>query len=598
MKKIFAIILTLALLLPLCLVTNADGVSALPFYSLGWSDFDEDTYPYLDGLVTCTFKNIGDKAVLHYGNAQMLYGSYTDDDVTAMATKIKTEMDSRPEGMRYLTLFGIAKIMQLAPQNVLFMDHSVTQLKDINTALLKKYKEIGGKLDGLVLDVEYEGLASWWLTTDSSKQENNAVKNKMVYKQIVDDPRYATMIRPLLVERGFKFYEKVTDLTPEIYSICKDSGTKYEISRSVWDTVMRIHLNRYANEWAYEPLQEYFPEASLSDYQSHDSVGWMKGVAVTDDGQSVSGGGNTIKVGNVSCYSYYSARPNNDFYNGYNIYAGYNQAVYEPIPFNTFLHDANFTRRMYEATDSKLIAPWITASCYNDGSKIATLAHTPYYSEQILHLGLMDPEPFLVFMYRPEYTDTEWVTCCQTLNELMAELTRVAGYSDRKPIAMPENWNSDFVLSGMYANGRNIWRITPNTEVVSVADFKVKDSDPTFYVSGQTVTFPGGKIIETATISDVGTCGYWVETDANVSPIVTNDVDRFAKVPAYLEDFESYALGTQITTMNIRDSGAWIVQPKGNPLTVEADGENKVLSVTGNNLLQSHTITSNVIRDI
>ena len=594
MKKVFAILLALALLLPLGLVANAEEITAQPFYSLGWSDFDEDTYPYMDGLVTSTFKNIGDKAIIHYGGAQVMYDNYTEQDVTDFAMALKKEMDSRPEGMRYWTLFGISKIFKLAPENAVYLDHGVVQLKELTTEILKKYKEIGGQLDGLVLDTEYEGLACWFLTTKSEKQPDNAVENPMIYKQIVDDPRYATQIRPLLVERGFKFYENVTDLTPEIYSICKDSGSKYEISRSVWDTVMRMHLNRYANEWCYAPLKEYFPNASLSDYQSHDSLAWMKGVAVTDDGQSISGGGNTFKVGNVSCYSYYSARPNDAFYKDLKNYAGYNQAVYEPIPFNTFLHDANFSRRMYEATDTKLIAPWITASCYNDAGKIATLAHTPYYSEQILHLGLMDPEPFLVFMYRPEYTDAEWVTCCQTLNELMAELTRVAGYSDRKPIPMPESWNSDFVLSGMYANGRNIWRITPNTAEVSLADFKVEGSDPTFYVSGQTVTFPGGKILADSTISDVGTCGYWVETAKDVTPIIKNDADRFVTVPAYQENFESYKIGDKLTSASVREPGAWTIQPKGNDLVVTADGENKVLSFTGNSLMQSTVLPGNV----
>ena len=594
MKKLFAIVLLVALLVPMVPTAKAAEATAQPFYALGWSDFDQEKYPYMDGLLTTTIKNIGDTVVFHYGGKQVMYGSYTDDDITAMAQVMKTEMDSRPEGMRYWTIFGIARFMRLTAENALFMDKSIVQLKDVYTAILKKYKELGGKLDGVVLDVEYEGLACWYLTTGSGdKQDNNAVKNPMIYKQIVSDPRYATQIRPLLVERGFKFFHNITDYTPEIYCITRDSGKEYDISRSVWDTVMRIHLNRYANEWCYEPLKELYPNASLSDYQSADTNAWAKGATITDDGQSISGGGNTMKVGTASSYSYYYAQPNDDFYKNYNKYASYNQAIYEAVPFNTLLYYVNYTRRMYHATDTKQIAPWMVDYGYNS-KKTATLANTAYYSELMYHLGMMDPEPFLVWMYRPNYTEEEWVTYCQTLNELMAELTRVAGYSDRKPISAPEYWNSDFILSGMYANGRNIWRISPNTAEVSVADFKVEGADPTFYVSGQTITFPGGKIVESGVISDVGACGYWVETAKDVTPIVTNDADRLIKIPAFSEDFESYTAGSKLTAMLVRDSGTWSISSKGSDLLVEADGNNKVLAITGNSVMKNIVVPGNV----
>ena len=78
MKKIFVFLLTLALLLPMGLVPVASAeetVTVEPFYALGWSDFDETKYPYLDGLVTTTFSNIGDKARLSHGGVTLLYGS-------------------------------------------------------------------------------------------------------------------------------------------------------------------------------------------------------------------------------------------------------------------------------------------------------------------------------------------------------------------------------------------------------------------------------------------------------------------------------------------------------------------------------------------
>ena len=608
MKKLLALALVLAMLIPMGLipVANADGeVTVQPFYSLGWSDFDDEKYPYLDGLLTTNFKNIGDKAIIYYGGGQMMYGSYTDADVTKVAEAIKKEMDTRPAGARYWHMFGPAKIMKLAPKNVMYLDFGVDQLKDLTTALLKKYKEIGGQLDGLVIDIEYVGLSSWYIYANSTdKQPNNYQKNKNVYADIVNDPRYATQIRPLLEERGFPFWPNPSGQQSEIYSICNlNKGAEYDLARSIWDTVSRIHLNNYSNKWCYEPLKEYFPEASLSDYQSHDSKPWLKLYGVTDDGVTLSGG-SSIKVGNTSSFSYYYARPGSDFYANKKQYASFNDADYEASAFNTFMYDINFTRHMYESSDTKQIAPWITSYIYG-GKKAASMAYTPYYSELIYHLGMFDPEPFLSYTYVNEYKDEDgtigmntpkYVLTQQIMNELMAELTRVAGYSDRKNIPMPQYWNAEFVLSGMYANGRNIWRITPNTDEISLEAFKVEGNDPTFSVKGRTVTFPGGKIIESTEISTAGSCGYWVETAKDVTPIVTNDADRYAKYPSLLENFERYNEGTW-DAMNARPANTWevncsIATPSSS--NIVANGTGKALALTGEVTLRNVTLPGKI----
>ena len=438
MKKLFALVLALALLVPMVLtpVAKAEDFTKEPFYVLNWSEVDNTKFPHIKRLLTTDVTNIGENARFNYGGVNLLYGSYTDDELTEMATVMKNEMDKRPDGMRYWTIFGIAKFMRIHAENVLYFDTAIEQLKSMTSAILKRYKELGGKLDGMVLDIEYEGLACWYIQIDNDKQDNNAVKNPLVYRDMVNDPRYATDVRPLLVERGFPFLKNVTEYTPEIYSIHRNANMP--TARSIWDAVMRIRLNNMANEWCYEPLKEFYPDATLSDYQSYDSYGWSKGVALADDGQVVSGGGNTIKVGNVSSTSYYSVAPDKDFLTSYSKYVTYNEAILEHAPFSCFMHYINLTRRMYEATDSKMVAPWLVDYWYGGGG-LADCARTPYYTEQTYHLGMFDPEPFLDWMYRPNYTEEEWNSYMQIIEEQMVELDRVAGYSDREPIATPES---------------------------------------------------------------------------------------------------------------------------------------------------------------
>ena len=598
MKKRFALLLALALLLPMGLIPagNAEGeVTVKPFYALSWSDFDEKTYPYIDGLVWSTWSVTGDNkdtATITMSGASVTYGSYTDADVTKFAQTMKATMDARPEGARYWHTWIPQRILKIKPENVIYLDYGVDQMKDLLSAIIKKYKEIDGKLDGIVIDTEYTGLSSYYINTDTKNNTNNAKQNPLVYKQIVEDPRYATEVRPLLEERGFQFYENVTDYTPEIYGITGNAGKAYSNCAAIWDTVMRNHLNRYIDEYAYEPLKTYFPEATLSDYQSTDSKPWLKFFAVTDDGVSLTGG-NSHKAGNVSTFSFYHSRPSESFFKELQKYAGYNDAIFEASAFNMFLYEANYAKHMYESTDTQMIAPWITSYVYN-GKREGTLANTPYYTEQLYHLGMLNPQPFLSYTYTGEYSDENWILTQQVMNDILAELSRVAGYADREPIVISPYWNSEFVLSGMYANGRNIWRITPNTDEISLEAFKVEGTDPTFCVKGQTVTFPGGKIIEDTAIANAGSCGYWVETAKDVTPIVKNDADRFQKYPSLLYDFEDVAEG-KYDYNNHDPLGAWeFTWKKGATTTIVKVGENKVLALDGNVALRSANLPGNI----
>ena len=155
MKKLFALLLALAILVPMALtpVAKADDFTVEPFYALNWSKVDTTKYQYIDRLLTTNVSNVGELAKFSYGGKQLIYGQYTPDDVTAMAEVMKTAMDKRPEGMRYWTIYGIAKFMKVSAENALFMDISVNQLKKIYTDILTKYKDIGGQavMEGVMM---------------------------------------------------------------------------------------------------------------------------------------------------------------------------------------------------------------------------------------------------------------------------------------------------------------------------------------------------------------------------------------------------------------------------------------------------------------
>ena len=582
MKKIITLLLVLVMLVPMCLVTNADAQQK-SFQGVTWGK-DISGYSNIENLYRINISMMG--SYVNFGG--LVYSQYTDGDVAALAEKMKKDLNARPEGQRYIHYFGPADTMELN-ENGIYMDEALKQLTEMADALFAKYYEIGGQVEGAMMSMLYPDMGAYYINLA-------AAKDTKLYGKIVKDPRYQTEIRPLLEERGFVFYEgNLTDYTPEIYGISGKAGSKYANCQSIWNTVMKNRLNEFIRDWAYAPMAKYFPDVHVSDYQSTDTDARLKAVS-TDGNVMGSVAGDGYRAGNTSSDKYYSNTPTNgEFYGkvgiSYKNIPTYMGTTYKETSFNNFKFDMNTAKQAYWSDPEHAVCFWVNAykTSTDDNTQVG---NSPYYAEQVFHLNLYDPKPFVVFT-GDDLTGDALKKAITTANDLLAELTRVVGYADRKAIGTPIDWNSEFMLSGMYANGKNYWRITPNRDYVTKEAFKTSAKDPTFYVNGQTVTFPGGKIIAD-NVTSVPTCGYWVETAADVTPVITSDADRFTKYPAYIENYESYADGTKLTAANVRDLNGWAVQPKGNDLLITSDGKDKALSVTGSSALENKLIPANV----
>ena len=578
MKKLITLLLVLALLVPLCLVANA-AAEKKEFYAVTWSNDIEGCFSNVKNLYTITVGMMGENVKL----GSLVHGSFTDEQVEKMAKAMKAEMDKRAEGERYIHFFGPSETMALVEKEVYF-DEATTQLTKLTTALFDKYAEIGGKIDGAMMSMLYPDLHSYYV-------------DKSSYHKIVSDSRYKTEIRPLLAERGFVFYEKPTQQTPEIYGISGNAGSKYANCAGIWDTVMDIRLNTAIRQWAYEPMAKHFPNVHVADYQSTDTDAWMK--PVNAKGNVMGGsGGNNLRAGNASCEKFYSNTPSNDDFYGkvgisYKSIPTYMGTYYRKTSFNNFRYDTNTAKQCYIADSTGDVCFWI--NMFSDAEDTNTsIANSPYYAEQVFHLALYDPKPFVLFMNTASVKGDELKQGATVVNDLLGELNRIVGYADRKPIEMPVDWNSEFVISGMSANGKNYWRITPNRDLTTKKAFKTAGKDPTFSLAGQTVTFPGGKIIEDSKISGVETMGYWVETDKKTTPVITSDENRFADFPAYKEDFESYNVNGKLQSTNLRDPNGWVVNPKGSDMLIASFAGSKVLTVTGDSILKNQNIPANM----
>ncbi len=596
MKKILAIVLVLAMLIPLGVTAQAEGVAAKPFYhvNISASEVGYDHF-YQMTQFWSPDNQFGpdDEPVVQWSG---------EKEIEKIAEALKEEFNSRPDGTRYINFFSLpSKAFKNMNKDILFMEDAVVYIQKWMNAFLQEYKRIGGKLDGFITDLEYENAEANYL------QSRIYVNDNLIYDKIVKNPMYQTKLRPLLVERGFKFYPNPTEYTPEIFGIYSNAGDEYASCRGIWNVCTRILINQYVNEAVYEPLMKYYPDAIVSDYQSKNVNAWD--YTPLDYGGNYASAGNWVQVGNSSNDNTYSYRPSIAFFQNSSgpVYNSngvptYINALFANCPFNGLLWDMNNFKDLYgAANDGEQISLWFSHFMYNQDNP-GSPSETPYYAETVLHMGMLDPV-FLGYTTPAQFNgDTEtYELALEIIEDIMVELTKVAGYADRKPIHIPANWNSSFVLSGMYANGRNIFRITPDTTQVSLENFKVADAaDPTFFVNGQTVTFPGGKIIADGNVREVGTCGYWVETAKDVMPVVTSVENRFEAYPAYIQDFESFQAGTEMAFAAWKPELCW--EAKKNKETVcvikadPSDPNNQVLEISGPSYVLKNTQIPNNIK--
>ena len=632
MKRVLALVLAvvmLAALLPTSIVTHAETVTKEPFYLLSFSrDFATGTYEHIYWKPYTWINSSKFDANSESINIGVYFYEGSASNVEKAAAKLYEEFKDRPVGTRRLGLSAMKTVFEKCVKDAVDMEDGVRLVKDWVNRFLDAYQALGGELDGIGVDLEYNYAYYFYVQSHHYNNSDESKRNRNIYNDIVNNKAYKERIRPKLVElekQGlWHFYENPD---PAKYPERSEIWTMYRYDnkggdatcRSTWNRVIQELLVEYINEAVYEPMIAHYPDAVLGDYGVVDSFGWNKTMGTTggDTGYS-------MKAGNTSDESFYNSKFSPYFFAETSGSAtrklyykpdGHNDAVFNPeTPYGRALYDVNTQKRVlastWEATPENKSDDHVTAhvSFFNYGARTG-FANTAYYSEVIYHLSMASTTPLQGYILErdvknagKDYDDpniSDYAFSLKICDELMAELTRVAGASDRKPIVTPISWNGDYILSGMYAGGRNIWRITPNTDAVSVEDFKVKDFAPTFSANGLTITFPQGRIIADSEITHVGSCGYWVETPANVTPVVTSTADRYANNPSFEETFDRYALGAFAGSATSQTGLLESAHPDtywtatGNAEIVE-NGGNKAISLTGTTTLLNDKVPANI----
>lgn len=414
--------------------------------------------------------------------------------VVNVAKNVKAQLDTMEPGKRTIFIANDFDPRKHS-ESIVWWDEATEEVALLLGEFFKTYYNMGGNLDFIYSD--FESNVNMWNLTEEQIEE------------ITSEERYSSDLKPMLIEAGYQTSHDL--LLGELKSILKFTLSDNYL---YFNNVLANMASDYHTRAIYEPAAKWFKNVKYSDYGSSDIKQYY---GAMDGSHRVYVGGDSKKTGThsvpvlyreITRGSYYA-----DLYELADEINGGDDATVSQLPdtdFGELMGSIGKLRISALSTESGKVTPYVSGTDEDFFS-------SGYFSEQILHVGLHDPDPILYFGARLSSSESDETvnTRRNALLEALEELNSIVGYADRKSLntELPE-YTAAYCISGMYANGRNIWRVTPDTSVVAYEDFHISGEVPTFKVGDVTISFPGGEIIPNTR----STIGYWVATDSGVTP--------------------------------------------------------------------------------
>lgn len=476
---------------------------------------------------------------------QMLdnYGSET------AAKMIYQELKNRPAGKR--SLFIGADLSEHIVQGngttqkaYIWWDQGAEEVSQYMDSFFDAYYHLGGQVDVVYSDFEKVN-TNWGLSHPDVFNGNLGEMDNFLKNVVETDSRYPAL-HAQLESRGFIF--DTNGSHSELLGVVNWNTASFKYSYLIWNTVMETMRSGYLNQAIYNPAKKYYPNIKYSNYQD---VALDPTIDFGAFDKPTFLGGEKINAGTHSSPEAY---PRTIF----NVMSGNRDHVesigLDPTPYNSMLYHTNRIKSSMLATTDKKIMPWISTTSFNE---IELLGDSSYYHEYFLHVGLSNPDPFLVF--GPQYyigdNQASVDSSALLINDLLAELNSLAGSSDRYTLVNDlASWEDGYTLSGIYANGKHIYRITPDIDKVSsIEAFLTNRERCEFIVDDKKIKFPGGTIVDNM----VSEYGYWVVMDPTAEFII-EDYDGTIQMETeitWIDNNDSYHTRPQTIDVNLLQNG-------------------------------------------
>jgi len=474
----------------LCAAAQAQRITPKPIPMFAWSlaELSKDRpwmpspYPNLTGFYWLTAGNVQDP----------------------LAAKKMT--DQQPEGRRVIFDWDVYRLAYQHPEDKLttaqgeqftgpWWDHGLAAAEATYVAFFKAYQAAGGKLDYYLIDTEH-----------SPASEVNSPER---WAAVAKDPRCQDLLTAM-----------------HLNSVADIQNAK-PFSFVWWRYSDYLSCQRYSR--LYEVIRRYFPNVKASDYGMgyHVPAQLMAWGETTDPGDIP--GRTGCHVGTHQAPSLY----------GIITYMGAITVEGKPFglgPFRSALYASNILREALLCNPKIPLMPWVSWRGYvsdweaeprDKRPPYSSIGNTDYFQEVFFHAALCSPDAILTwdpFRWQEKQDPT---TLAQDkdlalLNDLDQQVNELVGFSDRKTLVtamIPAH--QPFILTGCVANGRSVWRLTPDPEQGPVELDKIRTSgNPlTFRLSNQTLTMPGAKIVTPE--KQLSAVGYWIVGPASLRPAIT-----------------------------------------------------------------------------
>ncbi len=417
----------------------------------------------------------------------------------AVAKETAFYLKMMPEGRRAIDIHGISYDIMDNKENVVWWDNGTEAVREHMIKYFSALKDEGVELDYIIDDMEGD-MSNW------------SIKKQEVADSIVNDPRYLTDIRPELESRGFRFG---TEEQGDLYYVVHYTKDKTKTAYNMWNRAMDgDRLATYHNRAFYDVAKEYFPDVKLSNYSSTAYNGEAKIISGASHRTYLGGAGKT-HIGTHSSPVCYGSIV-------HLAYAGYapewyTQERFWRTAYNALLLDTMKCQSAVLSTKNGGLMPWIGLRDWSNSSgSYGNFFSTDYYQEFLFHAGLLNPDPFLIYNAGSSQEGDD----LKLIQNIMYQLDELCGFEDRKPLVTEAvDWNRRYVLSGMYAGGKNVWRITPDLYApgVSLENFLVDKENMIFQIGNEIVDFPDGSYIYTPK-QNLSAYGYWVISPKGTYP--------------------------------------------------------------------------------
>lgn len=384
------------------------------------------------------------------------------------------------------------------------------------------------------------------------------IKNDLI--AIEKTPEYKEQLKPILEELNYPFSENydleyinihpgaISPRNARFYESNPPEGADRAVA--IMTRAIGILAEQQYHDVMVAPIQKHFPDVKFSNWKK---AGYTGEINIYDHNGNID-----PMIGDTPMEQMSGTHANAVFY-GITDEGSSNIEHRPPSEWRYETYDANAFNELsvdyrraadFAIANKKLnnqLQIWISNKSYSYNA-------SDYYQEALFHGGMLNSDPFLFWMSTT--VNGELDDEITLIDECFEQLDTLVGFEDRKSLIDDTKYiqliDDRYILSGMYAGGKNVWRITPDlyTPGASMGNFLIKDNPPTFRIGNQNVEFPKGSYIWYPE-EDVSRYGYWVISPEGTRPREWRDDKHPMPGPPTPADAEGNPVGYEFEPTNV-----------------------------------------------